>query len=204
VTDLFRRGLRVLRQEGLRAFVLRFLDWAGIYRRLELVAHPLDVIRDIQSAVLVTTGQLEPQALSEYLAFRPDQDAKEIKNRFDRGDLCFAARHEGRIVSACWLMPNRAYAAYLDREFDVGMGLVFPHDGFTLPEYRRQKVIHRLGEHIARYLKENGYAGVVMAIHPSNVAALDGAAAGRFKIVGSVGFVRIGPWRRDFVRLRAN
>jgi GNAT superfamily N-acetyltransferase len=203
LNDLLRRGLRVLREEGLRAFLLRLLDWAGIYRRLELVSHPLELIRDIRPTVPVTTGQLESSAVSEYIAFRPDQDAEEIKHRFDRGDLCFVARHEDRIVSACWLMLNRAYAEYLDREFEVGMNLVFPHDGFTLPEYRRQKVIHHLGEHIARYLKENGFAGVVMALHPSNTAALQGAATGRFKTVGSVGFVKIGPWRRDFVRLRA-
>src|SRR5262245_32142144 len=127
------RSGRVLRGERTTAGVIRRVKkaqglWFRIlakigYRRLILVARPLhDTVADVHPRVPVTIGLLQSSEVAEYLELRSDTAASEAQSRLDAGQLCFVARHEGRIVSARWVAAGRTWIDYLSCEMPLSAG----------------------------------------------------------------------------------
>ena len=87
----------VLRREGFRALWFKILG-ETVYRRLVLVERPLALpVPDVAARVPVDVAFLQPTELAEYRAFRPETSEAELESRLRAGQICFVARHRGRM-----------------------------------------------------------------------------------------------------------
>jgi hypothetical protein len=195
------RGREILREDGVAAL------WYGIlgqtvYRRLtlmELVLDPLPPVVD--STLPLGVGFLTSREVSDYLELRPDADEQEVIARLARGERCFVARHNGLLVSARWIASGEAEIEYLGRRLPFAPDEVFLSDTFTSPSFRGNAISAAAGTRLAHVLAGEGIRRIIGAILPENrraARAFDKAGARPF---GKIGYVAIGPLRRDFIRV---
>lgn len=80
---------------------------------------------------------LERHEIDKYLSLRPDQTREEVEARLDAQHVCFAARHQGRLVQVCWLAPRgTAWIEYLEWEFPLAPGEAYAYDFYAEPSAR--------------------------------------------------------------------
>jgi len=184
--------------EGVRGVWFRALSKLG-YRRLILVARPLEEpIPDVEPRIPLAIDLLQRSEVAEYLEFRPDTAAAEVEARLEGGQLCFVARHEGRIVSARWAAVGRAWIDYLSCQMPMAADEVCPYDQFTRVRYRGQDAAPATTVAMLRHLREAGYRRTVGTILPGNEASVRASAKTGYRPIGRIGYVAVGSWRRYF------
>jgi RimJ/RimL family protein N-acetyltransferase len=191
----------VLREEGLKVLWFKVLG-ETVYRRLTLVELSLastPPLREPGIALSFDFVEAVPDTLTE---LRDDLTDAEIERRLARGDRCFVAWHEGRIVSARWLAADRAWIEYLGRDLDLLPGETYLYETYTAPEYRGLSISAAAGTRLAHLLAAEGLRRIVGGIVPENGPALRTAAKTGYREAGRTGYVRFGPWRHDFTRRR--
>lgn len=201
VGSALRRAVEVLREEGPGVLWFKVLG-ETVYRRLTLVELPLASPPPLREpAIALTYGFVEagPDTLPE---LRGDLTRAEIERRLARGDRCFVARHQGRIVSARWLAVGRAWIEYLGRDLDLLPRETYLYETYTAPEYRGLSISGAAGTRLAQLLAAEGQRRIVGGIVPENRSALRTAAKTGYREAGRTGYVRFGPWRHDFTRRR--
>jgi RimJ/RimL family protein N-acetyltransferase len=192
------RGRDVLQREGVRALWFKALG-ETVYRRLLLLERELDdAPRVLDASVPLEFGFLSEADIDEYAALRGDRDPAVAAGRLRRGDRCFVARHEGRLVAALWVATGEAEFEYLGRRLRLGENEAQRYDSFTAPELRGRGVIAAVGTRLDRQLREENIRRVRGTALPENAAALRALAKGGYRPIGKIGYVKLGPWRRDF------
>jgi len=196
------RAGEVLRQEGVRSLWFKILG-DTVYRRLLLVERPLQgPIPAVTARIPVEISLLQETQVAEYLAFRPEADEAEVRCQLDAGDWCFVARHHGQIVAARWATANRIWIDYLSCEFQLAAAEIYSYDLFTQPEFRGHAVAPVISAEMLRYFRTAGYRRLVAAISPENDPSLRAVAKTGYRPYGLIGYVKIGPWKRHFRRVR--
>lgn len=196
------RAIEVLRQEGLRSLWFKILG-DTVYRRLLLLERPLqDPIPAVTARVPVEISLLKKSEIAEYMGFRAEANESEVQSQLDTGHWCFVARHQGRIVSARWATAGRVWSDYLSRELQLAPGEVYFYDGFTRPDFRGQAVSPVTLAEMLRYFRAAGYQRMVAAILPENHPSLRAVAKTGYHPYGLIGYIKIGPWKRHFHRVR--
>jgi hypothetical protein len=188
--DVCRDWLRLLAMKTVTTF----------YRRMVLVVRPIDPIPDLQPRLPVILRVLSKEDIPAYRIFQPNQSVKEIDERFERGDCCFAAFHEGRIVTAGWVTTNRIYVPYLRRDLILLPGDIYVYNYYTLPEYRGNNVGVVNGLFIRRYYKKEGYSRSVALIAAENRAGSGLVKSAGYRSVGLYACLRLGFWQWDWQR----
>jgi SAM-dependent methyltransferase/ribosomal protein S18 acetylase RimI-like enzyme len=192
------RAVEVLRVEGVRSFWFKALGQT-IYRRVVVMECPFaDAIRSVSAHVSVVVGLSED--VGEYVTFRPRTDPADFHRRLRSGHRCFVARHEGRIVHACWAATGRIWIEYLGRHLVLPPDSVYHYDSFTIPEFRGLNISAFRVTEAARYFRAAGYRRLVAVVAPENLAAFRPLEKAGYRRVGRMGYVRIGPWRYQFSR----
>lgn len=200
--EILRRALEVLRQEGLKSLWFKILGEI-VYRRMVLMERRLDEpIAEISPYLPVTISLLRDTDLSEYIRFRPEIDPNEVRRRLASGQMCFAAWYEGRIIHAAWVATGRAWIGYLAREIALAPDEVYSYESFTAADFRGQNVAGARLSYMQQALQRAGYRRVLAAIMPENKPAFRPVAKTGFRTIGVMGYVRLGPWRWDFIRLQ--
>ena len=195
------RAVGVLRDEGVRAFGLKLLSAAGVYRRLAMLERPLtQPIAEFTPGIAISVAVLGDDELEDYFAFRPDAEQPRVTDRVRSGDMCFVARHEGRIVSACWVAKRRMYAEFLRCDIVPSPDEAYFFDAFTLPPYRGRDIAPALCAHQLRHFREAGLRRAIRATIPENAPALRAHGKNGFRPYGMLTSVGLGPWRRSFFR----
>ena len=134
-----RRALVTLRDEGPKSFWFKVLSECG-YRRLLLLERALDQpIADFTPALPVDVAMLAESEIDDYLAFRAST-AREIADRLRSGQMCFVARHEGRIVATAWVAVHPVWVPFLGCQIEMAAGDAHIYDKYTLPAYRGQGI----------------------------------------------------------------
>jgi|GEM_PF-291249 len=198
---LVRRAWQVLRREGVRSFWFRFIGECG-YRRLFLLSRSLgEPLPALRVSLPLAMDWLAPDEVPEYLALRPTASAGSVAQRMGRGNRCLAARSGGRLVGVMWVCTGRALIEYLDRELPLAAGDVYLFDAYTDPASRGQAIAPALSAELLRRFQEAGCQRAVRATLPENVAALRAHAKAGFQPYAVIGRVKLGGWRRDFLRL---
>jgi ribosomal protein S18 acetylase RimI-like enzyme len=193
-----RRAIEVLKEEGIRALFFRVLG-ETIYRRVLVVEFPSSVlIPTIQPRVPARIERLEESQVGDYLSFQPDSNRSEIRNRFSQEHWCFVAWDEGQIVAAVWASPRFAKIDYLARQIDLA-----PHDAYmyelsTLPQFRRAFIGSALVVNILRFSRASGYSRLLAVVVPENKPGWKFLLRQGFRPLGKMGYLKIGPWRREF------
>lgn len=197
-----KHAIGVLRKEGIRSLFFRILG-RTLYRRLLLIEHALDKpVPEVTARVPVIIAVLKEDEVDEYVAFRNEADPSEIRLRLKAGQWCFVARHEGRIVHACWTAANTGWIEYLGLDIRLAQDELYSYDAFTSPRYRGMLISHARRAHMLRHFRDGGYRRVLSAIHPENRKAFRALEKSPYREVGRIGWVKIGPLRQDFWHVR--
>ncbi len=196
--NVFRRALLTLRVEGPRSFWFKLLGECG-YRRLLLIERPLDQpIADYTPRLPVDVAMMAPSEVDDYLVFRPRNTRREIADRLRSGQLCFVARHQGRIVAAAWVSFQPAWVPFLGCWVDVAPDEAHIYDKFTLPDYRGYGIANAVRTHHMKHLQRAGFRRATGAVLPENVSSLRDDTRGGFGVYGVLGRIKLGPWQRVF------
>jgi hypothetical protein len=197
------RALRMLREEGVSSVWFRLLAKTGIYRRLILGERPLDGLAP--EVVAVLPFRVEPLGeahLDAYRALRPDQDAAEVHRRLEAGHWCVAVWLDEQIIGALWLAGGRARIEYLGRDLELGPDEVYAYDGYTSPVFRGSGASPLRTAWSIRHASGLGYRRLLATFLPENQPALPLWNRVGYRRLGVIGYVKLGPWRRDFLRIR--
>ena len=181
------RTRALYRDQGLRGVWFGALARVGVYRRLVLVELSL---RPPPPVVEI------PLELDYGFLASPRDD--DDRTRLERGDRCFAAWQDGRIVSSRWIANGRAHVAYLDRWIDVADDDVYLSETWTAQPLRGRGVSGAAGTRLAAVLAAEGKRRIVAAVLPENTGGRRAYEKAGYLPVGRIGFVKLGPWRRDF------
>ena len=174
-----------------------------VYRRLVLYERDLGEPASGRAtpAEAVRYGFLSADQLDEYAVLRPGRRAHAAA-RLAAGDRCFATWLDGRLAAVRWLATGSPHVEYLDLRVPLAADEIYHYDTFTAPAVRRRGVSAASQDALASVLREEGYRWVVRAVLPENRAAIADAARAGYVACGRIGYVRIGTWRRGFVRWR--
>jgi SAM-dependent methyltransferase/GNAT superfamily N-acetyltransferase len=194
--------VEILRDEGARALCFSILA-DTVYRRLVLMDRRLDQpIPDVAVSAPIVVELLGPAHVDEYRCLRADIEPAEFRRRLALGHWCFAVRHGDRLVHAGWAAAHHARIDFLDTELTLAPGEVYQYDSFTAPDARgRGFAVARLTA-MARHLQDAGYRRLIAAVVPENTVAFRPLQKAGYRIFGLMGVVRVGRFRRWFLRRR--
>jgi RimJ/RimL family protein N-acetyltransferase len=192
-----RRAVEVARNEGGRSLVFRLLA-ETFYRRLlvfelELAGRPPAA----KPPADLSFGWLEENRVIEYERLRPGRGGQALA-RLREGHSCFGTWFAGELVGARWLATGSPFVEYLDLSLPLAEGDVYHYDSFTSPKQRRRGLSTISQAKLAEVVERDGRRRIIRAVLPENRAAVRDAEKAGFRRQGSVGFVRLGPWRREF------
>lgn len=189
---VWRRGREVWRAGGPSALTSMVLADVG-YVRFLLMERVLDEpIAAVTPRVPVVFSMLAPADISEYLRFHGDFPRADLEERFARGDECFVARHEGRIVGASWAARTLSYFRGLGCRYAVRPSEVYLHDSFTDPAFRGLAIAPALGVHVLARLRDAGVRRVTMAVTPHNVSNRRARAKIGFRVYERMDCLHVG------------
>lgn len=192
----------VLRNEGIKSFLVRALGVVYIYRRLQLIHRFLDQPeRQVAPKVQVNIGLLSKNEINEYLRFKPDSGLSGVRNRLETGQICFIVRHKGDIVHSVWAIKERAWIGYLSTQILLHKDELYIEEAYTLPAFRGQNISPTRSLVMARYFRDVGIRRFIAAVKPEEKQALRAAKKTGYRSFGVLGYVRFGPWRHDFCRM---
>lgn len=195
-----RRTIEVLRRQGLKSLWFKILGELG-YRRMLLFERPLvQPVAEGTAGLPVSIDVLRESEVDDYFAFRPDTPRTSITERLTLGHQCYLARHERRIVAACWTATQPVWSEYLECEISLRAGDAYLFDRFTLPAFRGLRIGNAVRMHQLRNLQQAGYRRTISAIVPENKPALRDIAKGGAKPFAVIGRLKFGRWHRTFRR----
>ena len=180
---------------------LRALDRIGI-RRLVLVERDLTAPQPPMGALPgVELRRLTEDDVGAVVVLRPSLDAGAVCRRFDAGHIAIGAWDGDRLVSAVWFSLGEAWIPELDRRLELASGQAFGYDSFTAPDWRGRGVASYRSTFAARVLTTLGQHHAVGFIMVHNRSSRRSSLKSGYRPFGTIGRVRIGPWRRDFLRV---
>ncbi len=135
---------------------------------------------------------------AEIAAFRPGLAAAGVRARFARGDRCFCARHDGRIVELSWVATGVAPIEYLQAGRALRQGAVYHYERYTDPAMLGRGIAPATGSRLCRALADEGFDTFTTAVHSENWIAMRHALRFGLRPVGTVGWVGAGRFRRYF------
>ena len=174
---------------------------ALVYRRLLVVGRSLvEPDPEIAASVPLSHGFLARREIAEYLTFHPGETVAEIERRFDHDDVCFLARSEGRMVGAMWTARGSSFVRYLRTELTIAPDEVYLYDVYIAPAWRGRKIARALYRRMFQHHRAADVRLVVGAVLPENHASMRSLTSTGFRVIGRVGYLALGPWRRHFRR----
>ena len=134
------------------------LSWFGHARLIFVCRRDLGKpIPHWEAQVPITISRAVPDDAEEIAALDPEDDEDDVpvyRARLERGDQCFIARIDGRIVACNWI---RLKAAFSFTDIRVADNEIYMTDGYTAPEYRGKRIHAAMNAAMLRYAKEQGF-----------------------------------------------
>jgi ubiquinone/menaquinone biosynthesis C-methylase UbiE/ribosomal protein S18 acetylase RimI-like enzyme len=128
----------------------------------------------------------------------PSQASEEmVRDRFERGDLCFIAESStGELVHSRWVAGEKGFVPEVGMEVLLEPGAAYMYGGYTSPRWRRAGVDSAVRSHIFSTMRARGCSWVYSYVRGDSPTAL--RAAKRLQSpVSTVWYLRIGssePW----------
>jgi hypothetical protein len=177
--------------------ILRMKVVTSVCRRVTLMERSL-VETPVEAAPCVANviRELGPYDVATYRELRPEISEREILARFDRGNRCFGAWHEGRLSAAGWLATGRGPLPYLRGELELEAGDCFVYDAHTSPAARRLGLNRARRVRALAAAREHGARRALAAVAIENGPGLATLLNGGFREVGLYGWRRVPDGRR--------
>jgi GNAT superfamily N-acetyltransferase len=178
---------------------------AGLfYRSVVIVGRDLsEPMPEVEGMLPVEIRLLEEGDLDALRRHRADLDPARLADRIQRlghGHACVAAWLDGEIVASVWIAFEGARVPEIDRRIRLRAGEAFLYDSYTSERARGHGIATVRAVWTATYLRDAGYRLGIGHLVPENRPAHGPPARAGYRVLGTAGYVRIGPWRRDFVR----
>jgi GNAT superfamily N-acetyltransferase len=188
--------------EGARLAAIKALA-ATCYSRLLLFERPLDnEVSEIPSELELELGLLSAEDLGEYVGLLPGASSAAVLARLRRGDVCFCARRQGDLIAVGWAVSGTARIRYLRGSLSLSADEALIDGVFVAPAQRSRDVWPALGAYGLSWLRDAGYRRTLIAVLPSNRAALRSHAKLGYGPCGIVYGVGVGPLRALIRRSR--
>lgn len=190
----------IWRGEGLMGLWLRALARVG-YRRWTRFARPLDQSEiSGEPGVPIEIATLEPHDAAEYMSLRPEATLTEYQQRLGAGQVCWAARHAGRLVAVKWVRFDAIELPYLSRPLPLAPGEIYLHDMFTSQDMRGHHLQAAISARIFARYRAQGYNRSVGLVSQANRASIASLTRTGYQRAGWVSVVHLGPlWRERLV-----
>jgi hypothetical protein len=188
------RAFDVTRSEGLRALWFKALG-ETFYRRLLLLEAPTES-RSEPPPQSLEFAFLAPNELGDY-AFG-EHGPETAAERLRRGDRCFGVRRDRELVAVRWIAFEEAFVDYLGCRMRLAPGVAYLYDAYTAPAARGAGIFSFTWFTLAGRLSAEGFHTILGTVLPENRAARRAMAKLPYRVVGKVGYVRLGPWKRCF------
>lgn len=200
----YKQAFEIIRNEGIKAFWIKFLDWAKIYRRLLIIERDYrkEMLIEQDIEVFSETRLLKEDEVDMYMPHQPEVNASEIKNRLKDGHLCFVTICDGAIIGHSWSAFDKAYCEYLNCFISFPSNTVYNYDSFILPDYRGNRIAASQYLFKLKYLIKNGYLCSIGFVLPENTASIKFTQRFGDKSIGIIGYVKAGPWKKYFSKLK--
>ncbi len=199
-----RRAREVLRDEGFRGLGAHLRDLLDEisrvhlfeYRRTVLLVRALgEPIPTASAKMPVEVSLLKRSEIDEFLAFQPDCSEQEVHRRFECGDQCFVARHQGAIVNACWTAEGAVWIPYIRCRIELAPGEAYVYNNYTAPPFRGNRVPFVRSVFMLHHFRDRGYHRLAAIVIPENKPAFGSFEKSGYRRIGHIGSLRIGPWR---------
>lgn len=189
---VWRRAYEVVRGEGWSVLAFMFLADLGFRRFLLLERRFDEPIPTITPLVPLAFSELRPAELDEYLRFHDQVPRAQLEERFARGDECFLARHDGRIVSTSWASRADHFFRSLECCYEVGASEIYLYDAFTDPGLRGRAIAPALGVRVLERFRRAGLRRVMVVVVPENAANRRARAKSGFRACERIVYLRLG------------
>jgi hypothetical protein len=137
--------------------------------------------------------------LPAILALSPALTEREIRRLWAEGQECLTCWIDGELVFYCWNTAGPAYLPYLHRTFVPRSGDLLLSQIYTHPAYRTRGLLSASSPHFVPRARERGARRTVGLVAWWNRIPLHVARDKyRYTVVGTIGYWRLGPWRRYF------
>lgn len=193
---MVRRAIEVWRESGPAVFFGKALG-ETVYRQMLCLERGLsEPIEPVPAIPGVTVEELPASRAHELQGLRPGTKPDEIALRFREGQRCFVASMQGRIVHSRWLSTSIAWCEVLATEIPLAPRAVYLYESFTARELRNIGLARAVGIFSLERLREEGFQQAVAVVDPWNRAGRRALENTGWGLRGSVGLLRLGPWRR--------
>jgi GNAT superfamily N-acetyltransferase len=199
----FHRAVEILRAEGPRSLFFQVLARLGVYRRLGWYVLPLkEPMADAGSPrdISIEITSLEVSDFDVYATLRPNARKEHFIERLGMGRSCYGVRLAGQLTAVVWVATDLATVDYLSRELFLRERELYLHDAFTDPEHRGQHLQPVLMAWLFERHRALGFEMASRAVMPENRSQIRSCGRAGFRRVGTIGYLRLGPWRWDFTR----
>jgi hypothetical protein len=198
------RAFEIIRDEGIKACWIKFLDWTRIYRRLLVFErdHRKESLTEPDIKVDFETRLLKEDDASFYTLHQPDINASEVITRLRDGHLCFVTMDSGAIIGHTWSAFGKAYCEYLDCYLMLPDNTVYNYDIFISPDYRGNRIAASQYLYKLKYLLKKRYYCSIGLILPENGTSIKHTERLGDKKIGIIGYFKVGGWKKYFYKLK--
>ena len=164
------------------------------YRKILVYERDLDVPpAPLAATGDLTCGWLAESKIDELARARPDIPRTKWKDRLARGDRCWVARQDGRIVSSRWVTRGPATVKSTGVHCNVPAGYGYVHDSFTSPDVRGRRIGPAAGMRLASTLASEGVRTLLAFVEAGNHWAVRNAENAGYRQTGSL--VKLAVWK---------
>jgi GNAT superfamily N-acetyltransferase len=196
LASLRRRGgtaLEIHRRGGLRALLSHALWRAGYQRYIFFEAPLRPVVPPPAARIPLELGFLGADELDEIAAFRADLPREKLAERFRRGERCFVARSDGRVVAAYWIASADVRIAEIGTTLRVPPDAVYVGDAWTAPHLRGLGVAAAVSRAAKNRLADEGYERWVFYVVATNHLGLANARRTAPRETARIAALKLGP-----------
>ncbi len=113
------------------------------------------------------------------------------KERFDVGDICFAAKVDNQYAHLKWIAFNRSYVDELENVITLDPDSVYLYDGYTLSQFRGKGLTSTTLDKTFEYLRQIGINKAYSFILRYNFPILRSKAREKARCIGSIDYRRL-------------
>lgn len=199
-----RRAIQIFRDEGLRSLWFKFLG-ETVYRRMDLIERDITPVpASAGPAGHLQVSLLSPAEVDEFMDFRDYADRNTVLQRLARGERCFLVRDQGAIVHCCWTVTARTTIDYLACKVRLASGVVYVYEAYTAQGYRGRSVSSMRSAAMLDYFSARGYRRLLAVVWPENLPVYRSLEKAGYSVVGRIGYLGRGRYRRYFQRYAGN
>ncbi len=111
--------------------------------------------------------------------------------RFDRGEICFIAIHEGKVVSYIWGSRGKVGVEEIDMAVETAPKEIYLYDAFTLEPWRGNNLYPAVLRRALEYGRDLGLQRTTIFVEARNIPSIRGVTKAGFILFQTLLYKRI-------------